>query len=165
MAKYNTTIYKEKKNPTYRALVPPKVMDALQERIMQVILLEKKYKDKQFSARKLANELGTNSRYVSAVVNVRFHMNYTSFINKFRIEEAKAILGDMRYRKLTMEEVADMVGFANRQSFYAAFYKMSNSTPRAYKLKAIAEQKAKEEQKAEEEPEDAKPESIPETNQ
>lgn len=149
MAKYNTTIYKEKKEPTYRALVSPKVMDTLQERIIQVVLLEKKYKDKNFSAKKLASELGTNSRYISAVVNVRFHMNYTSFINKFRIEEAKTILSDKRYRKLTMEDVADMVGFANRQSFYAAFYKMAQCTPRAYKLKAIAEQKAKEEMEEE----------------
>ncbi len=144
MAKYNTTVHKEKKEPTYRTLVSPKVLDALQERIMQVILLEKKYKDKDFSARKLASELGTNSRYISAVVNVRFHMNYTSFVNMFRIDEAKGLLADKRYRKLTMEEIADMVGFANRQSFYAAFYKTSNCTPREYKLKVISEQKTRE---------------------
>ena len=33
-----------------------------------------------------------------------------------------------------MEEISDMVGFANRQSFYAAFFKINGCTPREYKL-------------------------------
>jgi len=71
-------------------------------------------------------------------VNVRFHMNYTSFVNKFRIEEAMAILVDRRYQSLRMEEVSDMVGFANRQSFYASFYKLMHMTPREYRLQNVA---------------------------
>jgi YesN/AraC family two-component response regulator len=66
-------------------------------------------------------------------------MNYTSFVNKFRIEEAMAILVDRRYQDLRMEEVSDMVGFANRQSFYASFYKIMNMTPREYRLKHLAQ--------------------------
>ena len=65
-------------------------------------------------------------------------MNYTSFINKFRIEEAMAILVDRRYQKLRMEEVSDMVGFSNRQSFYASFYKMMKMTPRQFRLQHLA---------------------------
>jgi AraC-like DNA-binding protein len=95
--------------------------------------MQKKYKDKNYSARKLAEDLGTNTRYVSAVVNVRFHMNYTSFVNKYRIEEAMSILVDKRYRDLRIEEVSDMVGFSNRQSFYASFYRVTGITPKEYK--------------------------------
>lgn len=79
--------------------------------------------------------MGTNTRYISAVVNVRFHMNYTSFVNKYRIEEAMSILVDKRYSDLSIEEVSDMVGFANRQSFYASFYKIMGITPREYRVK------------------------------
>ena len=97
--------------------------------------MQKKYKDKDYSAKKLAEDLGTNTRYISAVVNVQFHMNYTSFVNKFRIEEAMTLMVDKRYQELTMEEVSDMVGFANRQSFYASFFKFMNMTPREYRMK------------------------------
>ncbi len=45
-----------------------------------------------------------------------------------------SILVDRRYLDLTMEQVADMVGFSNRQSFYAAFYKLKDCTPRDYKV-------------------------------
>jgi AraC-like DNA-binding protein len=96
--------------------------------------MQKKYKDKNYSAKQLAIDLGTNTRYISAVVNVRFHMNYSSFVNKYRIEEAMSILTDKRYQDLRMEEVSDMVGFANRQSFYASFFKLMNMTPRDYRI-------------------------------
>ena len=91
MTKYNITEKKEKE-AKYRTLVSPMLMDELKEKILNVIVMQKKYKDKDYSAKKLAAELGTNTRYVSAVVNVKFHMNYTSFVNKYRIEEAMSIL-------------------------------------------------------------------------
>ena len=134
MAKYNITEKKEKE-AAYRSLVSPKLMDEMKEKILNIIVMQKKYKDKNYSAKKLAEDLCTNTRYISAVVNVRFHMNYTSFVNKFRIEEAMTILVDKRYQNLKMEEVSDMVGFANRQSFYASFYKIMHMTPRDYRLK------------------------------
>ena len=137
MAKYNITEKKEKK-AAYRSLVNPKLMDELKDRILDIVLIQKKYKDKDYSAKSLAEDLGTNTRYVSAVVNVRFHMNYTSFVNKFRVDEAMTILVDKRYQRLNMEDISDMVGFANRQSFYAAFYKFVGMTPREYRLQHLA---------------------------
>lgn len=138
MTKYNITEKKEKE-AAYRSLVNPRLMDEMREKILNIIVMQKKYKDKDYSAKKLAEDLGTNTRYISAVVNVRFHMNYTSFVNKFRIEEAMTILVDRRYQSLRMEEVSDMVGFANRQSFYASFYKLMRMTPREYRLKHLAQ--------------------------
>ena len=119
MAKYNITEKKEKE-AAYRSLVSPRMMDEMQEKIMNIIVMQKKYRDKDYSAKRLAEDLGTNTRYISAVVNVRFHMNYTSFVNKYRIEE-----------------VSDMVGFANRQSFYASFYRLVGITPREYRLRHL----------------------------
>ena len=132
MNKYNIN-EKQEKEAVYRSLVSPALMDELKEKILNVIVMQKKYKDKNYSAKQLAVDLGTNTRYISAVVNVRFHMNYTSFVNKYRIEEAMSILVDKRYQNLRIEEVSDMVGFANRQSFYASFYKVTGITPKEYK--------------------------------
>ena len=69
---------------------------------------------------------------------MRFHMNYTSFVNKFRVEEAMTLLSDRRYAKYNMEDISTMVGFSNRQSFYASFYKLTGTTPREYKLEQLA---------------------------
>ena len=136
MAKYNITVRKNRE-AAYRTLVSPKIMDDIKEQILDVILIQKKYKDKTYSAKRLAEDLCTNTRYISAVVNVRFHMNYTSFVNKYRIDEAMALLVDKRYQDLNMEDISDMVGFSNRQSFYASFYKINGITPREYRMKHL----------------------------
>lgn len=133
MAKYNI---KERAEHTaaYRSCISPAVMDELHTKILDILLIQKKYRDKDYSAKQLAIDLRTNNRYVSAVVSVKFHMNYSSLVNKYRIEEAMSLLVDKRYRDLNMEDISDMVGFANRQSFYSAFYKLQGCTPREYKL-------------------------------
>ncbi len=133
MAKYNIKD-KIEKDAAYRDMVNPQLMDEIKEKILHIIVLQKKYRDKDYSAKKLAADLGTNTRYVSAVMNVRFRMNYSSFINKCRVEEAMALLVDKRYTDLKMQEISDMVGFANRQSFHAAFFKLNNTTPRSYRM-------------------------------
>lgn len=152
MAKYNITEKKEKV-AAYRALVSPQLMDELEERINDIIIIQKKYKDKDYSAKRLAEDLHTNTRYISAVVNVRFHMNYTSYVNKFRIQEAMSMLVDKRYIDLNMEDISDMVGFSNRQSFYASFYKLNGMTPKDYRkehlhLEPVLGEKKKKERKS-----------------
>ena len=136
MGKYNITGKKEK-TATYRGLVSPKLMEELKDQILNIILFQQRYRDKNYSAKQLVEDLETNTRYISAVVNVKFNMNYTSFVNKFRIEEAMAILSSKKYKDLNMEDISTMVGFANRQSFYASFYRINGMTPREYKLKAL----------------------------
>lgn len=136
MVKYNITNKKEKE-ANYRSLVSPKLMDELEQKINDIIIIKKKYKEKNYSAKQLAEDLNTNTRYISAVVNVRFHMNYTSYVNKYRIQEAMSLLVDKRYQELNMEDISDMVGFANRQSFYASFYKINGITPREYRMEHL----------------------------
>lgn len=148
MAKYNITEKKEKE-AAYRSLVSPKLMDELKEKILDIILIQQKYKDKDYSAKRLAEDLGTNTRYISAVVNMRFHMNYTSFVNKYRIDEAMTLLVDKRYQDLNMEDISSMVGFSNRQSFYASFYKINGVTPREYRIRHFAQHPTHKETKRE----------------
>lgn len=137
MTKYNITL-KKNKDAAYRNLVNPELMDRLESQILDIIVKQKKYLDKDYSAKQLAADLDTNSRYISAVINVRFKMNYTSFVNKQRIKDAMALLASKDNKNLNMEEISDMVGFANRQSFYASFYRINQITPREYKLKEFA---------------------------
>lgn len=92
-------------------------MNELKGKIVNVLVKKKKFKDKEYSAKRLADDLHTNTRYISAVVSVCFDMNYSSFVNKNRIEYAKTILKDKRYDNLKMEEISDMVGFPTGNRF------------------------------------------------
>lgn len=133
---YNLREEKEK-NAAYRSLIKPALADELYDKILNIIVAQKKYKDPDYSAKKLAKELKTNTRYLSAIVNSRFGMNYCSLINKYRIQEALHLLTDKRYVDSNVEEISAMVGFANRQSFYAAFYKNVGITPTDYRKKHL----------------------------
>lgn len=142
MGKYNLTEKKEK-NAAYRSLVRAELVDELYEKILEIFVAKKKYRDPNYSAKQLAEDLHTNTRYISAVVNIRFRQNYSSLVNEYRIKDAMYMLVDKRYLDKTMEEISAMVGFANRQSFYAAFYKHEGITPRAYRMNHLAKENAK----------------------
>lgn len=134
---------KKEKNAAYRSLVRAELVDELYEKILHIFVVQKKYKDPDYSAKKMAEELSTNTRYISAVVNIRFGQNYSSLVNEYRIKDAQYLLVDKRYMDKTMEEISAMVGFANRQSFYAAFYKLNGITPRSYRISHMAKENNK----------------------
>lgn len=136
MGKYNLTERKER-NAAYRSMVRAELVEDLYEKILRELVINRKYKDPDYSAKKLAEDLNTNTRYISAVVNIRFHKNYSNVVNEYRIKDAQYILTDKRYKNKTMAEISSMVGFSNRQSFYAAFYRFLGTTPRAYRMKAL----------------------------
>lgn len=128
---------KKVEGTAYLDKISPHILNDLQKKIMTVVVNHKKYLDKNYTVKQLSIDLGTNTRYVSATVNICFHMNYASFINKCRIEEAMMILKDKKYQDLRIEDVSDMVGFSNRQSFYTSFCKLTGVTPKAYKRSNI----------------------------
>lgn len=136
MAKYNITEHKDR-IVDYQSTINPTVLDELHVKILDKLLVQKKYKDKDYSAKHLAEDLGTNCRYISAAICLKCHTNYASLVNKYRVEEAMTLLVDRRYTDLSMEDVGGMVGFANRQSFYSAFFKVVGCAPRAYKMEYL----------------------------
>lgn len=131
---YNLREKKDKK-AAYRSLIRAELADELYDKILNIVVVQKKYKDPDYSAKDLAKELKTNTRYLSAVVNSRFGMNYSCLLNEYRIKDALHFLTDKRYADKNVEEISSMVGFANRQSFYAAFYKYVGETPNGYRKK------------------------------
>jgi YesN/AraC family two-component response regulator len=127
----------EEKEANYRRLVGSETMDELKEKILHELIVRKKYKDAGYTARQLAADIGTNLRYISAVIRVRFHTNYASFVNKLRVEESMSMLTDSRYHQLSIEEIGEMAGFVHRQSFHTAFMKFAGMTPKAYRMQYI----------------------------
>jgi len=134
MAKYNITEKKEKtKTLSYRNSVAPEFVEDVARKIISKLMIEQKYRDPNYSAKRLADEIGVNSRHISAVINLRFQQNYSQMVGEMRIQEAKYMLQDSSFNDMTMEDVANNVGFTTRQSFYATFYRVCGMTPREYR--------------------------------
>ncbi|MGX8690716.1 MAG: helix-turn-helix domain-containing protein [Bacteroidaceae bacterium] len=124
---------KVEKEASYRGLIRAELADELYDGILTIVVAQKKYRDPDYSAKQLAEDLNTNPRYLSAVINSRFGMNYSSLVNEFRVRDAAHMLTDKRFQDMTMEEIGLKAGFANRQSFYAAFFKEKGEAPHQYK--------------------------------
>ena len=137
---YNIRPVKEKA-AAYRSLIRAELADELYDKIVDIIVSQKKYKDPSYSAKQLAMDLKTNTRYLSAVINSRFGMNNSCLVNEYRVREAAHLLTDRRFLNKNVEEISLMVGFANRQSFYAAFYRLKGETPKSYRSRILERNK------------------------
>lgn len=129
---------KAEKEAGYRGLIRAELADELYDGILTIVVAQKKYRDPDYSAKQLAEDLNTNPRYLSTVINSRFGMNYSSLVNEFRVRDAVHYLTDKRYLDKTMEEIGKMSGFSNRQSFYAAFFKEKGEAPHQFKKRHLA---------------------------
>ena len=139
MVKYSQS-EKRAKPATYRMLIRPELIDTIYEQILHKMIVEKRYLDPTYTAARMAEELQTNVRYISATVSLRFGMNYSQLISGYRLRESLYMLSDRRNAKLTMAEVAQRCGFASRQTFYATFFKAYHKTPKEYQSEAMAKQ-------------------------
>ena len=133
MAKYNIT-ERKKKEATYIGALSTTLVEDIYEKILLKFVVEKKYRDPEYTAAKLAKEIGHNSRYISAVLHLRYRDNFSQLINDFRIKEAMYMITDRHFADMKMEEIAHATGFANRQCFYSAFYRKCGMTPSDYRL-------------------------------
>ena len=134
---------KREKDAAYRTMIRADLADELYKKIVDIVIVKKKYRDSNFSSKDLAKLLQTNTRYLSAVVNSRFGMNYSCLLNEYRIKDALRMLGDKKNAEKNVEEISTMVGFANRQSFYAAFYRIMGETPNGYRKRILSEKAKK----------------------
>lgn len=134
MAKYNITPKKEKKIiSSYRTSVSPEMVEDIATKIITKLMIEKKYRNPNYSAKQLAIDTGVNMRHISAVINMRFQQNYSELVGLMRIWEARYMLQDASFANMKMEDIAVNVGFTTRQSFYATFYKVCGITPKEYR--------------------------------
>ena len=78
----------------------------------------------------LSVELNTNRTYLSKLFNEKLNMNFSDFVNKFRVEKAKNVINNSN---LCNEEIAYESGFNSLTSFYRAFKKIEKITPAEYR--------------------------------
>ncbi|MEM9647744.1 MAG: helix-turn-helix domain-containing protein [Bacteroidota bacterium] len=91
------------------------------------------YTDALLTLPKLAKRLGTNTHYLSQVINVKTNQSYHTFINDYRCESAKHELINPRNSKKSVEEIGSMCGFGSASSFYRSFRRKYETTPMKYR--------------------------------
>ncbi len=104
----------------------------LKEKVKNQIINEKHYLDSELCIKKLAVLTGTQSYILSAMINKFENQRFSDYINTFRINEAKEMLISDEYFNLTIEGISQKCGFFNKNTFYTAFKKQTNCTPKEF---------------------------------
>jgi tetratricopeptide (TPR) repeat protein len=101
----------------------------LLDKLINAMEIRKMFLDTEMNVDKLAQELNTNKRYLSQVINELKNQNFSTFLNDYRIREARLLLLDPKNQHLTIETIAGMVGFNSKSAFNNAFKKFTGVTP------------------------------------
>jgi AraC-like DNA-binding protein len=104
----------------------------LKERVLSVMNDTETICDHDFSIVKLAMLIDSKEEIVSEFINTEYNKNFRSFLNYYRIEEAKLLLSDPENANLTIESIAQMVGFKSRNNFRVVFKEFTGLTPSAF---------------------------------
>ncbi len=81
----------------------------------------------------LSKELRQRSHHVSQVINEKLDQSFFEMLASYRVEEAKVILKTDLGKKLTIEEIAERVGYNSKSAFNSAFKKITTLTPSQYR--------------------------------
>lgn len=107
-------------------------------RLTALMHQEELYINPNLSLKDLAVRLHTNTRYLSQIINHITAQNLQSFINSFRVEEAKRKICSKDFAHLTLYGIGQQCGFKNKSTFYKVFKDFTGQTPNDYirKLKS-----------------------------
>ncbi|MFO7617058.1 MAG: helix-turn-helix domain-containing protein, partial [Bacteroidales bacterium] len=92
--------------------------DGIYLKIKRLLNEDKVYKQQDLSLGNLAATLGTNTTYLSGIINGRFGMNFKTLLNKYRISEARRLLVSADFSGYSIEGIASEVGYQSRSTFY-----------------------------------------------
>ncbi|WP_190811164.1 AraC family transcriptional regulator [Flagellimonas sp. S3867] len=81
----------------------------------------------------LAKSINESSHHVSQVINEKLGLSFFELLASYRVEEAKEILNTEMGKKLTIEEIAERVGYNSKSAFNTAFKKITSHTPSSYR--------------------------------
>ena len=100
--------------------------------VYTIMQTEKAYLNADLTLAALANRLELSPTYLSQVINQREGLSFNDFVNKYRIDAAKAMLIDTNI-DFSIEGVGTACGFNSKSTFFTAFRKHANCTPAEYK--------------------------------
>ncbi|MBO5995497.1 MAG: helix-turn-helix domain-containing protein [Firmicutes bacterium] len=87
------------------------------------------YREK-ISLTQTASSIGVSPTHLSRLFNEEMGQGFTDYINSYRMERARELLTES---KLTLSEIAQVVGYSNQQYFSKVFKDITGVTPGYYR--------------------------------
>ena len=116
--------------PKYQGLLDQESKDRLFDQIKRVMDDMSIICKPDFSLQQLADQVGSNYKYVSQVLNECYGKSFKQVLNEQRVREACRMFNDTeRYGNLTIEAIAANLGFNSRSNFTVTFKRITGISP------------------------------------
>jgi AraC-like DNA-binding protein len=103
----------------------------IMERLHEIMAGEKAFADEEINLNGLAQELGISPHQLSEILNEKAGKNFKTFVNEYRVNEAKTLLIEEPDRSVLSIGVA--VGFNSNTTFCTVFSRMTGVSPRQFR--------------------------------
>lgn len=90
----------------------------------------------------LAQQLGVSRHHVSQVINERFQLTYSDYINELRLDEVRSRLATTKYSHFTIAAIAMDSGFNSVSNFNELFKKKFGKTPSQFRKEELLKMSA-----------------------
>jgi AraC-like DNA-binding protein len=124
----------------YSVIIPPKNEEPFQNyeeekelnRLKILFEQQKIYRKSRLTLEEVAQELNLPVRYVSYLINTHQDMNFSSFVNAYRVKEVIEKLENSQDNHKTLLGIALDAGFNSKSSFNQIFKTFTGETPSQY---------------------------------
>lgn len=95
----------------------------------------KPYLNEDLSLPILAEHCAFSQTQLSQIINQHFKLSFYDFVNSYRIEQAKEMIGSSKFGHLSILGIAFECGFKSKSSFNRYFKKYTGVSPSEFKKK------------------------------
>ena len=88
------------------------------------------YQDRNLDLRQVAHAVGCNSSYISRIMKQELGISFKDFLTRLRISQAIQLMGD---KELSINQIAEKVGYSNQHYFSAAFKNCQGMSPSEFR--------------------------------
>lgn len=104
----------------------------LMEKLLEYMDAEKPYMNPSLNISEVAAHLGCQEKELSQLLNIDMRVNFSNFINIYRVNEVKRRLTKERLSRFTLLTIAEQCGFSSKTTFYRVFKDVTGFTPLQY---------------------------------
>ena len=103
------------------------------KRIVAYMNDRKPFLDAELTLSGLAKNLNISRSQLSLIINEGLGDNFYDFVNKYRVEEVKRLMGDPKVKNYNLLGIAMEAGFKSKSTFNLIFKRFTGLTPSEYR--------------------------------
>lgn len=114
-------------------------LSKMDETLRTFLLAHQPYLQRGYNLKQLSDDTGIPLHHLSAFINQYYRIHFNDLINEYRVQYCQVKIKNDEWRSKTLEAIAEESGFNNRNTFAAAFKKVTGFNPSDF-LKMVKRQ-------------------------